>query len=142
MANENVITINDLVEIVTAGNNDYLLISTANGTYKIKASAVGGGGGGASNFEALELTFDNGVISTVKTASEIMALYTSGKCFGGVVALTMPGMTFYIQIQFGMFVLQEGTYVMSAGFNSMEEYTRIEFTASSADSVMTATIGG
>lgn len=135
-----IISIDNLTEIETAGANDFVLVATASGARKIKVSAMGGGGG-SSDFEALELTFNNGVISTTKTASEIMALLAAGKCLFGVVNIPAP-VNAHIQLVFGMMTINEGTYILTSGFTSMEEWTKIEFTASSADSVMTATLGG
>lgn len=80
MANDNIITINDLTELPTAGTNDYLIISSGNNTYKIKASAVGGGGGGgAEDFIAEVSTNDFSTFTSTVTLSDLQTAYSAGK---------------------------------------------------------------
>ena len=138
MANDNIITINDLDEIPTAGENDYLLISSGNNTYRIKASAVGGSGG-----KVIGLTVDvaNSSVTTNETTGEILALYQAGTPFTGLFNFEFEGNIVYGQAQFGIFFNMEGTYVLKAMFIFFEELLRIELTSQSLDSVMVANFG-
>lgn len=82
MANDKIIPIDSLEELVTAGENDYLLISHGNDTYKIKASAVGGGGGGADDFLvefAITPPGEDWVVVSETTFAQILAAYQQGK---------------------------------------------------------------
>lgn len=92
MANENIITINDLTELQTAGENDYLLISSGNDTYKIKASAVGGGGGGGAEDFVVNFTItppDSATSAT--TFAQIKSAYDQGKNIKGIGTITGMG---------------------------------------------------
>lgn len=69
-------TISELTEVQSAKANDEFLLNTETGAKRIKVSAI-------NNVEKLELTYSEGVVSTVKTAGEIKALYNAGKVFIG-----------------------------------------------------------
>lgn len=91
MANDNIITINDLTELPTAGTNDYLIISHGTDTYKIKASAVGGGGGGADDFVVnFTITPPDSATSTT-TFAQILSAYQQGKNIRAKGAVTGVG---------------------------------------------------
>ena len=67
-----VITIDSLTEVQSAGENDYLLLSTSNGAKKIKASAVGGSG----NFDVTVTLGET--VTADKTLQEIAQAYRAG----------------------------------------------------------------
>lgn len=103
----------------------------------------GGGGGGASGFETLELVInpDNNTISTTKTVREIIALYTSGKCFASSLALDPdPQSLICIQIYYGTLIYTgEDGYLLAGFTHSPESITRLEFAApEDLDAVFTA----
>lgn len=82
-------TIDNLQEIQTAGENDVLPISTGNGVKKIKASALGGGGG-AEDF-VVEFTFnpeDDWATTSNKTFAQVSAAYQQGKNLKGKGTIT------------------------------------------------------
>lgn len=90
MANENIITINDLTELPTAGANDYLIISSGNNTYKIKASAVGGGGGADDFVVEFAIAPPDSATSTT-TFAQIKSAYDQGKNIKGIGTITGMG---------------------------------------------------
>lgn len=104
----------------------------------------GGGGGGTSSFETLELVMDpdNDTVSTIKTAREVLALYTSGKCFASSIALDPdPENLTCVQIYYGTLIyMGETGYLLSGFTHSPEAITRLEFSAADLDSVFTAQI--
>lgn len=91
MANDNIITINDLTELPTAGTNDYLIISSGNNTYKIKASAVGGGGGGADDFVVNFTITPPDSATSATTFAQIKSAYDQGKNIKGIGTITGMG---------------------------------------------------
>ncbi len=103
----------------------------------------GGGGGGASGFETLELVInpDNNTIETTKTVREIIALYTSGKCFASSLALDPdPDSLTCVQVYYGTLIyMGEDGYLLSGFTHSPESITRLESTApEDLDAVFTA----
>lgn len=88
---DNIITINDLTELPTAGTNDYLIISHGNDTYKIKASAVGGGGGGADDFVVNFTITPPDSATSATTFAEIKSAYQQGKNIRAKGAVTGVG---------------------------------------------------
>lgn len=105
----------------------------------------GGGGGGASGFEALELVvnLDDGTISTVKTAREVINLYVSGKCFSSTIALNPdPDNLTCLQLHYGtlIYLSAEEGYLLSAFTQSPESIVKMDFSAADLDSVFTASI--
>lgn len=104
----------------------------------------GGGGGGASEFTTLELVMnpDDDTISTTKTAREVIALYTSGKCFASSLALDPdPENLTCVQIYYGTLIyMGEDGYLLSGFTHSPESIARLEFYAADLDSVFTAQI--
>ena len=96
----------------------------------------------AAGFEALELSFDfnTGDISTTKTVSEIIALYNEGKCFGGSINMGDDNSPICVQFHFGVLKLDSGTYSLFASYQSANQSEGLEFTASSLNSVFTASL--
>ncbi len=98
-----------------------------------------GGGGGESNVERLEVTMSGNVVSTVKTAAEIAALYAAGKM---IYACTNIGA--YALIHFGLFltpeVTQDGYILYGYCKGDSADVINIAFTGSSADAPLSATI--
>ena len=84
-------TINDLTEIQSAGENDYLLISHGTDTYKIKASAVGGGGGGADDFVVNFTVTPPTTATSTTTFAQIKSAYDQGKNIKGIATITGMG---------------------------------------------------
>lgn len=97
------------------------------------------GGGGESNVERLEVTMSGNVVSTVKTAAEIEALYAAGKM---IYACTNIGA--YALIHFGLFltpeVTQDGYVLYGYCKGDSADVINIAFTGSSADAPLSATI--
>lgn len=93
MANDNIITINDLTELPTAGTNDYLIISSGNNTYKIKASAVGGGG--ADDFLVDFTITPPDSATSATTFAQILSAYQQGKNIRAKGAITGIGDTMF-----------------------------------------------
>ena len=117
-------TIDNLTEIQSAGANDVLPISTANGVKKIKASALGGGGG-AEDFVVTFTIDDTGGSETVtsdKTVAEIITAYNAGKNIKGNYELDdftfLPALT-------GIMDTAEAKFVFFYGYQSKGESREI-----------------
>ena len=135
-------SINELTAMTTADltANDVLVVGTSTGAKKIPAQDAFSGGGGDSPVERLELTISGNTASTVKTAAEIAALYAAGKM---IYACTNIGA--YALINFGLFltpeVTQDGYVLYGYTKGDSAALMSIVFTGSSADGVLSATIG-
>ncbi len=129
--------ISEYPEVTELTENDYFPVGTPTGLKKIKGSNLGGGGG-----VVIEVTFDvnTGILSTDKTAGEILALATAGTPFTGVGSVDNDGMTMYFQMQFGITAYTGDQYMLTAQMISVEGIQRITFGATSADSPMTASM--
>ncbi len=140
MAINDMANLTEITEASSLTDNNFIAVSDstdAKGWKKIKANALGGGGGDSSNVVVLEFELVDYLPKSKNTCGEIKDIVESGKAILGLMNVA-PGIVSQLSVaftNFGSTSTSESTMVVFGWDDENKQVTSMELTAATYNNV-------